>query len=452
MTLSTPPTSPPTQSTSSASLKHELDALTLPRNSAAGWYQESNESLPSVHAFAAATATLDLVQGPRKAMSVMSYASYQYDSTLDNESVQSAPALDDQPVPLSKHDLAASIQNHEALLAAAKQYREHLAGLSKAAANFGLALETMAKQKTAMDTGQELQAVAGLQFLISNHHHLLADTCHKVIEVPLQEQLEDHRKIVKTSQANYEEALQSISSKIRRTEAANLQQAKKGQRDLRQYRRTLQDLTRQVDELDQVKSGYHRHMEHVEQQHHQALLFQAGWLVRAQVDVFELLAGKGLGDKTLEAMMQHHPDPFSAYATVHDRDSSDLFTVLPTNALIDPIPSPQMHLPTSPIATSPLSCPQSPIHAHQTRQSHHSQHHPPSSTLSQSQSPPSFRYPPPDPINMPLPPLPHRQNTSLAASPTSPPAPQPWSLADVAKNDFHPVHPPPSATALTNGT
>ncbi|ORX62651.1 hypothetical protein DM01DRAFT_1403114 [Hesseltinella vesiculosa] len=403
MTLSTPPTSPPTQSTSSASIK-QVDSFTLPKNSTP-LYHDDQPYLATT-----TTNALDyLGTSNRKAMSVMSYSSYQYASSTygdddDHDSVHSAPLADDAPaMPLSKQDLASSIQHHQDLLEAAQQYREQLAHLSKAAANFGLALEAMAKQKASMDAGQDLQAVAGLQFLISNHHHLLADTCYKVFEEPLAEQLEDHQKVIKTSQINYEHALQTISEKIRRTEAINLQQAKMGQRDLRQYRRTLQDLTRQVDELDQVKSGYYRHMQHVEQQHHQSLLFQTGWLVRAQVDVYELLSSKGLGDKTLEAMMQHHPDPFSAYATVHDHPSSGLFTVLPTNALIDPIPSCATTT-TSTTNIMAASPPLPPFIANLssliTRATSSKHHEPPPL----SQSPKAFRYP--DTTNLPLPPLP----------------------------------------------
>ncbi|CAO3579246.1 unnamed protein product [Absidia cylindrospora] len=279
-------------------------------------------------------------------MSVMSStSSYQYFGTLDESdngatSIHSAPTAPEDCHHLSKHDLASVIDTHHILLSAAQAYREQLSQLSVASANFGIALESVAKHKATMDAGQGLQAAAGLQLLISNHHQILAESMRNTFEIPLAEQIEEHQSTIKESQENYDTALQMIGKNIREKEAANLQQAKKGQRDLGQYKRTLKDLTRQVDELDYIKTTYNQRMQDIERHYHQGILHQTGWLVRAQVDVYELLASKGLGDSTLESMIQQHPDPFNSYATVNDHDATnDLFTVLPANSLIDPLPS-----------------------------------------------------------------------------------------------------------------
>ncbi|CAO3614368.1 unnamed protein product [Cunninghamella blakesleeana] len=187
--------------------------------------------------------------------------------------------------------------------------------------------------------GEGLQAAAGFQFLISNHHQILENMIHKACELPLEELLESHQTNIKESQQNYDIALDTISKKIRSTEAINLQQAKKGQRDLFQYKRTLQDLNRQVNELDHIKEGYQNHMLQVEREQHQHLLNQTGWLVRAQVDLYEFLSSKGLGDSQLEQLIQQHPDPFCAYDSPSERSPNELFTVLPTTkSLIDPLP------------------------------------------------------------------------------------------------------------------
>ncbi|CAO3638932.1 unnamed protein product [Cunninghamella echinulata] len=207
-----------------------------------------------------------------------------------------------------------------------------------ASANLGMALETVAKNKASLESGEGLQAAAGFQFLISNHHQILENMIHKACELPLQELLESHQANIKESQQNYDVALDTISKKIRATEAINQQQAKKGQRDIYQYKRTLQDLTRQVNELDHIKEGYQHHMIQVEREQHQTLLNQTGWLIRAQVDLYEFLSSKGLADSHLEQLIQQHPDPFCAYDTTSD-SPNEVFTVLPTTtSLIDPIP------------------------------------------------------------------------------------------------------------------
>ncbi|ORZ25207.1 hypothetical protein BCR42DRAFT_485407 [Absidia repens] len=354
MTLSTPPISPLVTTLK----KHQDDPSSFPRNSSHLNHHTShlnhqgkpsnnnNNNDTSVTSSPSLFASLSTSTIARKAMSVMSStSSYQYFGTLDESddgatSIQSAPTTPEDYHHLSKHDLASVIDTHHTLLSAAQAYREQLAQLSIASANFGIALESVAKHKATMDAGQGLQAAAGLQLLISNHHQILAESMRNTFEIPLVEQIEEHQSTIKESQENYDTALQMISKNIREKEAANLQQAKKGQRDLGKYKRTLKDLTRQVDELDYIKTTYNQRMQDIERHYHQGILHQTGWLVRAQVDVYELLASKGLGDSTLESMIQQHPDPFNSYETVNENDASnDLFTVLPANSLIDPLPS-----------------------------------------------------------------------------------------------------------------
>ncbi|RUP46104.1 hypothetical protein BC936DRAFT_147358 [Jimgerdemannia flammicorona] len=79
---------------------------------------------------------------------------------------------------LSKNELRKSIEDYEHLLVTAKFYRNQMIQLASAAANFGYALERVAKSRAALDAGQGLQATAGLQLLISNHQQLLvANRC-----------------------------------------------------------------------------------------------------------------------------------------------------------------------------------------------------------------------------------------------------------------------------------
>jgi hypothetical protein len=70
--------------------------------------------------------------------------------------------------------------------------------------------------------------------------------------------------------------------------------------DLRQFRRVLQDLTQQIDELETVKVDYSRYVFETERRNHQFILSKVSGLVRAQVDIFERISSKGLGEPTLE--------------------------------------------------------------------------------------------------------------------------------------------------------
>ncbi|KAI8136442.1 hypothetical protein BJV82DRAFT_676461 [Fennellomyces sp. T-0311] len=289
--------------------------------------------LPPNSFYSTDTSVADPTEGIRRAMSVMSSSSYQYTAD-DADSIRSAPPPPDPGVHLSKQDLAASIEAYESLLKAAQIYQDTMKQLSGAAAGFGCALERVARGRGASDAGQGLQAAAGLQFLISNHQQILSDMFGKALEAPLKENLDHHRRTVQQSQENYEAALKLMSRKIRDTEARNMKNGRKGQRDIRQFRKALQDLTRQVDELDRIKTEYHRHMAEVERRNHYLILSKVATVVRAQVDIYERISNKGLADPMLEQMMHQNPDPFCAYSSTAD-ESTQIFTVLPPVSLID---------------------------------------------------------------------------------------------------------------------
>ena len=75
--------------------------------------------------------------------------------------------------------------------------------------------------------------------------------------------------------------------------------------DIRQFRKALQDLTKQVDELDRIKTDYHRHMAEVERRNHYLILSKTATVVRAQVDIYERISNKGLADPMLEQVKIH---------------------------------------------------------------------------------------------------------------------------------------------------
>jgi hypothetical protein len=69
---------------------------------------------------------------------------------------------------------------------------------------------------------------------------------------------------------------------------------------LRQFRRVLQELTQQIDELETVKMDYSRYVFETEKRNHQFILNKVSGLVRAQVDIYDRISSKGLGEPTLE--------------------------------------------------------------------------------------------------------------------------------------------------------
>ena len=70
--------------------------------------------------------------------------------------------------------------------------------------------------------------------------------------------------------------------------------------DLLQFRQALTTLTMQVDELERIKIGYYFGNLESEQANLQLILQKTSTIVRAEVDIYERIANKGLNDTILE--------------------------------------------------------------------------------------------------------------------------------------------------------
>ncbi|KAF9970000.1 hypothetical protein BGZ73_007420 [Actinomortierella ambigua] len=278
---------------------------------------------------------------------------------------------------ITRNDQEISVELLTNLLAHAKQYRLQMLALSKAAANFGHSLEKIAHCKTAVmenptsPTNTPLQqqneellgstspslsspqavighAAAGLHFLISNHHQILSDTLYKQFEIPLLQHLDTHKNNIEASEAQYERSMREMSQRIKDTEAASLQNGRKRQRDLLQFRQALMTLTQQVDELERIKIGYYFNNLECEQANLQLILQKTSTLVRAEVDIYERVANKGLNDPILELMTTQGPDPYCVYPTTDE--FSSIFSILPATPII---PTNASNASSGPTATQP---------------------------------------------------------------------------------------------------
>ena len=82
-----------------------------------------------------------------------------------------------------------------------------------------------------------MAGAGGLQFLISNHEQILADTVYRQFEIPLLEALDDYKLITADRLVAYEKSLHEQSGKIRKTEAENLMVGRRKKRG--QQKRSL---------------------------------------------------------------------------------------------------------------------------------------------------------------------------------------------------------------------
>src|ERR1700722_11894262 len=102
--------------------------------------------------------------------------------------------------------------------------------------------------------------------------------------------------------------------------------------DLRQFRRVLQDLTQQIDELERVKIDYSRYVFETERRNHQFILSKVSGLVRGQVDIYDRISSKGLGEPTLEQASKHtagQPFTFETVKLIYSLVSLQMVTSNP---------------------------------------------------------------------------------------------------------------------------
>jgi hypothetical protein len=125
-------------------------------------------------------------------------------------------------------------------MAAAKAYRNALLAMSSATAALASALEACSRYvpggsaddrvKGCRNANSGLAGSAGLQFMISNHEQLLADTVYRQFEIPLLEALDNYKMMTAERLSVYEKGLHEQSGRIRKTEAENLKGGRRRKR------------------------------------------------------------------------------------------------------------------------------------------------------------------------------------------------------------------------------
>ncbi|WRT65652.1 uncharacterized protein IL334_002597 [Kwoniella shivajii] len=236
---------------------------------------------------------------------------------------------------ITRKDLRQSIICLEELMAAAKAYRNALLAMSSATAAFASAMEACSRVKGCRASNSALAGTSGLQYLVSNHEQILADTVYRQFEIPLLEALDHYKLITADRLAAYEKSLHEQSNKIRKTEAENLKHGRKKKRDLQHFRQALAELQRQVDELDAIKAGYHEEVLEGEDEIWDTVLHKVAFVVRSQLDFYEKLAGKA-SDPILEPLVMSIPDPFDSYGP--PKEEGQIFSVLAPLGLLDSTP------------------------------------------------------------------------------------------------------------------
>ncbi|GAA6028338.1 hypothetical protein JCM8097_006984 [Rhodosporidiobolus ruineniae] len=236
---------------------------------------------------------------------------------------------DDGPkVIVTRADLRESVQAYEQLLAAAKGYRNALVALSQASTGLAGALGECARVKGAGESGEQLMAASGLQYMVANSGQVLSDTLYRSFEVPLLTAYDSYVGEIAQRHAEYEALLADKTAKIRETEAENMRQGRKKTRDLNQFRIALAKLQEQVAEVEVCKRSYYSEVLENETEMWGMIGGKISLLVRSTLDLADRLASKATSDPIIESMLNEHPDPFDSYRLETDEER-DVFTILP---------------------------------------------------------------------------------------------------------------------------
>ncbi|KAI5851329.1 hypothetical protein DFP73DRAFT_610361 [Morchella snyderi] len=266
---------------------------------------------------------------------------------------------------LSRSDVAASILAYQGLLDAAKVYRKAMAAVAAAASSFGAALESCAKCKGAGDTAEGLMNAGGLQYLIASNTHILSESLYRGFEVPLLHELDSYKQKNNENEEQYKKEANEKSKELRKREQDHLKLARQrkrsgyssmlskldyfspwtstaaadGHEDLSSFRTALVDLTRQIDELDNLKYGHYRSALALSQETSSRILDSSALVVRAEIEIFEKIAQKGWDSSGgLDDLISRSADPFAPEPGSGSNGEGEIFSILPSHSIL---PSPQ---------------------------------------------------------------------------------------------------------------
>lgn len=218
---------------------------------------------------------------------------------------QNLPAL------ITTREISDTLTCYSNVLDAAATYRDAIMQASAAAAQFGAALEECSRCKGAGKSSDGLLAAGGLEYMVSNHEQILANSIEASFEKPVKEQLDVLKNTADKNEQQFKAQLKEKTKQLRTQEKLNQKLARKRTRNLSEYRISLQELTYQIDEIDRLKYDYFQSAYELVQNTSTKILGHASSIVRAQVEIYEGIARKGWSGGGLDDLIANCPDPFA---------------------------------------------------------------------------------------------------------------------------------------------
>lgn len=205
----------------------------------------------------------------------------------------------------------------------------------------------------------------GLQYLIASNTHILSESLYRGFEVPLLHELDSYKEKTNENEERYKKEANEKSKELRKREQDHLKLARQrkrsgysplfrqldyfsswastaaadGHEDLTTFRSALVDLTRQIDELDNLKYTHYRSALSLSQETSTRILDSSALVVRAEIEIFEKIAQKGWDSSGgLDDLISRSADPFAPEPGSGSNGEGEIFSILPSHSIL---PSPQ---------------------------------------------------------------------------------------------------------------
>ncbi|ODV62762.1 Ivy1p ASCRUDRAFT_31681, partial [Ascoidea rubescens DSM 1968] len=231
-------------------------------------------------------------------------------STLDS-TISFTPSVLDLPTIITKKDIKSAESCYNKLLKTAQSYKDSLLSTSNAASDFGAALEDCARCKGSGNAADGLMSAAGFHYIISNHQQLLSQAIYINFEKPVKNEIDAFNQISATNNSNFKNKISEKINELKFLEYQNSKISKSRFRNLVNYKSTLSNISRKIQEIDNLKHDYYLSCFSLVQATSSKILTRVSSIVRAQVEIFDGIARKGWSGGGLDDLIATCPDPFA---------------------------------------------------------------------------------------------------------------------------------------------
>lgn len=171
--------------------------------------------------------------------------------------VQSSSAS--KPKLLFKEDIDTTLASIEAPLKTLDTLTSQLNELSKTWAKFGTEIDQLAKQKGVGDNSKEAFTLwGGISFLEGVQMEVLSRYVKSFVSQPIEKVIDNYGEERKQIDENFQLSYHDLVRQLRAAEKAQNKLSNSKTRNINKYRSSLEELTQNLDTIDNLKSQYYK--------------------------------------------------------------------------------------------------------------------------------------------------------------------------------------------------